>query len=268
MNIFSSKWSYSIGEIVYDDKSQLGRRRQLDLQLVYLYEGDLSITVDGHCYALAPGEVTLLLPGGMELFHFATHSVTRQGWCRAHCSTFNDALLKRLSGRPERLELSDSMRLLIDMALPLRDAENTDMAAYRDSLIQAIYSEFLSRCSFQEANEERQPLHPAVVQAKGWIEGELSQPVHLSDIAQVAGVSPAHLTRLFQQAYGISPIRYLWEQRLKNAAELLYNTGLSVAEISYRSGFSNPQHFSKMFKAHYRMTPGSYRVDVWKVRNS
>ena len=63
MNIFRSKWEFNVGEIVYDRESCLGPRMQQDLQLVYLFRGDLSVSIDDQNFQLKPGEAILLLPG-------------------------------------------------------------------------------------------------------------------------------------------------------------------------------------------------------------
>ena len=49
--------------------------------------------------------------------------------------------------------------------------------------------------------------------------------------------------------------------RLNYACKLLVSSHLSVARIAALSGFSDPLHFTKMFKAQYGVTPGGYRLD-------
>lgn len=263
MKIFGSKWSFGSGEITYQDKSKLGPRRQEDLQLVYLLEGDISISVDGHCYQLAAGEVTLLLPGAIEVFHFAAHGLTRHGWCRASAPSFDTRLLQRLGARPERLPLTGAMRALTDAALPLHATTDPALATYRDALIVAAFYEFLSRCALGEAVPQP-PLHPAVERASSFMDTHFSQNIDLVQVAVAARMTPSHLARLFREGRGVTPMRYLWSVRLKQSLQLLRETGLTVAEVSDRCGFSNPQHFSKMFKKESRQTPGEYRASAWQ----
>jgi AraC family transcriptional regulator of arabinose operon len=261
VNIFNQHWSFRVGEVVYKDKSQLGPRTQVDLQLVYLYSGDLEITVDGVCYNLQPGEVTLLLPGKSERFHFAQQSTTYHGWCSAHLNRYDNGLLDRLAQRPERLPISEAMRQLVQQATHLREETLPSVMAYRDSLIQTIFCEFLSRSFIADA--ESSPLHPAVERARNYIELHFAESLNLEAIAQHAGITPTHLVRLFRANTGGTPMRYVWRFRLERSMQLLTETGLTVSEVSDRCGFSNPQHFSKLFKAECAATPGNYRATAW-----
>jgi AraC-like DNA-binding protein len=45
---------------------------------------------------------------------------------------------------------------------------------------------------------------------------------------------------------------------------MLRETGLSVSEAAYRSGFRNPFHFSRLVKAETGQTPTVYRERVWR----
>lgn len=51
------------------------------------------------------------------------------------------------------------------------------------------------------------------------------------------------------------------DHRLKKARELLIQSGLSVSEIAYASGFSNPAYFSTVFKEHFHVPPGNFREE-------
>jgi AraC-like DNA-binding protein len=61
-----------------------------------------------------------------------------------------------------------------------------------------------------------------------------------------------------KELLGISPRRYLINQRLKKAADLLQNGTLSISEVSYKTGFSSPQYFNRCFKEHFGISPSQY----------
>ena len=52
----------------------------------------------------------------------------------------------------------------------------------------------------------------------------------------------------FKQETGGNFIEYLTEVRLRNARELLKDSGLSIKEICAESGYSDPNYFSRIFK--------------------
>ncbi len=86
-----------------------------------------------------------------------------------------------------------------------------------------------------------------------------NEDLRISDISSFSGVTQNHLCKLFKKATGKSIMETLLDVRLSEAAVLLQNTDISVGEIAYSVGFSDPKHFSQMFKKKYQSTPGNYR---------
>lgn len=81
----------------------------------------------------------------------------------------------------------------------------------------------------------------------------------ISDVSAFSGVTQNHLCKLFKKETGKSTMENLIEIRLAKSAVLLKNTDISISEIAYSVGFSDPKHFSQMFKKQYGITPGEYR---------
>ena len=82
---------------------------------------------------------------------------------------------------------------------------------------------------------------------------------HIEAIAHLLFVSHAHMTRVFKEATGITPVAYLVEQRLIHASGLLRQSNATIREICEASGFSDEWHFMKCFKKKYGMTAKEYR---------
>lgn len=70
-------------------------------------------------------------------------------------------------------------------------------------------------------------------------------------------------TRLFHKIKaitGLTPNEYILQMKMKKSLTLLAaGESITIAEIAYRLGFSNPAYFSKCFKKHFGMTPQEYR---------
>ena len=81
----------------------------------------------------------------------------------------------------------------------------------------------------------------------------------LKYLAEKAGVSPAHLGRVYHRASGMSISEALKVRRLQSAAELLRTTEEPVNSIAFRSGFHDPSTFFREFRNKYGMTPLAYR---------
>ena len=89
--------------------------------------------------------------------------------------------------------------------------------------------------------------------------GALNFGASMQDLAQQVGLSTRQLQRLMQQHFGVSPIELAQTARLLFAKKLLQETGLSMAEIAYASGFGSVRRFNALFSSRYGMTPGALR---------
>lgn len=81
----------------------------------------------------------------------------------------------------------------------------------------------------------------------------------LSDLATQCGVSRGHLNRVFKATTGMTLHDYVADIRIKRAKSYLIDTHLSLKEISFRLGFSQPSSFSLAFRNAVGETPRSYR---------
>ena len=57
---------------------------------------------------------------------------------------------------------------------------------------------------------------------------------------------------------GKSPLEYIRFYRLQKSQALLIKSQLTIAEIAYQVGFSNPKHFSKYFKQEFGLLPSEF----------
>lgn len=89
----------------------------------------------------------------------------------------------------------------------------------------------------------------------------LSQIFSIEGLCRDAGISHAHLLRLFKREYGTTLISYITEKRLAHACELLETTDLPVAEVAFSCGFSDELHFMKVFKRKTGVTALKYRKE-------
>jgi AraC family transcriptional regulator len=98
-----------------------------------------------------------------------------------------------------------------------------------------------------------------ILQISDYVQAHLDQPIKLSDLSEVAGMSQFHFSRMFKQSMGITPHQYLLQQRIEQAKQLLKGTKLAIAEIALQCGFNSQSHLSKHFREATGMTPSAYR---------
>lgn len=83
-----------------------------------------------------------------------------------------------------------------------------------------------------------------------------------SEVADHFGITPNHVSRLFQEHTGGSFTHALSHLRMSYACELLATTELRVKEVSGRCGFEDANYFCRIFKRKYGRTPLEYRTDA------
>jgi AraC family transcriptional regulator len=92
-----------------------------------------------------------------------------------------------------------------------------------------------------------------------FVEQNLTGSIALLDLAEIAGYTPDHFSRLFKRCFGQSPYQYVLARRVERAKAMLRDRGESIAEIASACGFSTQAHLCSAFKRRTGSTPGSYR---------
>ena len=81
----------------------------------------------------------------------------------------------------------------------------------------------------------------------------------VSDLYRALNYSPAHLNRLFNDHFHMTPHAYLQSQKFRYAKNMLQNTDIGIQEIAAEIGYANLSHFFSNFKRLYGVTPGECR---------
>ncbi len=100
---------------------------------------------------------------------------------------------------------------------------------------------------------------PDVHHVQTLIESNLTGELSVDDLASRVGMSSRTLARRFQQTLGESPGAYLRKARMSEARRLLESTGIPVAEIMSRVGYTDVAAFGRAFKREAGLSPSVYR---------
>lgn len=92
------------------------------------------------------------------------------------------------------------------------------------------------------------------------IDERLADPMRLSDLAEIVGMSPFHFARIFKDQIGEPPAQYVQRRRTERAIELIRESNLPLSEIAYRAGFSSQSHMSRRVKEMSGLTPRKLRL--------
>lgn len=109
------------------------------------------------------------------------------------------------------------------------------------------------------------PAHPPqqalARQARDYMLANLHKPrLRVQAVADRIGLSRSQLYRIFYGQYGLSPVQFLEETRIRNACQLLKSTELSIQYVAASCGYEDPLYFSFAFKKRMGVSPTAYRA--------
>ena len=90
--------------------------------------------------------------------------------------------------------------------------------------------------------------HPIVRRAQSYIEQHYPEKISLESLADELGFSPGYVSKCLKKYNNKSFSSLLLEHRINESVKLLANENLTVSEIAYRVGFSDPNYFYKCFQ--------------------
>ena len=135
-------------------------------------------------------------------------------------------------------------------------AEEPDALAEIMELLYRIYQIVVrSRITTYLSNDVRAKIE----KARAFISMNLTDPdLSVYALTKKIGMSEAYFRALFKELCGISPSRFITDQRLIRAKELLELRYLSLEEIARQCGFSSASYFCRVFKKSLGITAMEY----------
>lgn len=94
-----------------------------------------------------------------------------------------------------------------------------------------------------------------------YIQTHYGEPLDLNHLAGVYGTSVSYFSRVFRQFFGVAPMAFVNEVRIRQSRILLETTDLKIHEIAERCGFEKLEYFCYVFKKSEGCTPTQYRLN-------
>jgi AraC-like DNA-binding protein len=116
-------------------------------------------------------------------------------------------------------------------------------------------------CRYGELRSPLPPLHAnraIAQQAQDYLRSHYQTPITLEDLAQIVGISPLKLLRLYRREWGLPPHRHLVQIRVQQAKRLIA-AGNTLVNVAAATGFADQSHLNRHFKRLVGVTPGQYQ---------
>ncbi len=165
-----------------------------------------------------------------------------QRWCFEWLTSLRDFMKNKAIGGNEAYD-EDDMRMQI-------------ASQYKQRELLQFFSRDIHRmmklCHFDGP-------HPLIKQAIEIIKRDYGHDIQLALIAEDLGLSPVYLSEFFKKETGVTFRHYLLQVRMNEAARLLKDPRLKVYEVADIIGYRKVEHFAKLFKKQFGLTPSEYR---------
>jgi AraC-like DNA-binding protein len=210
----------------------------------------------------APGTCNLIEPGELH----TGHATSADGWIYRNLYVETPLMTTLLRGldwqRP--LEARFKLSLVNDPVLAGRLAHafaslnDSNSLLQNESLLLSVVAR-LATDHFVPGQPLRGPgREPAAVRRiREWLDAHSEQNVSVHSLADIAGLSPYYLVRVFHEHVGIPPHQYQKNIRVLKARKLL-GSGAAISEVAYLAGFCDQSHLNRCFKTVLGVTPGKY----------
>ena len=105
-----------------------------------------------------------------------------------------------------------------------------------------------------------------VQKVKSFIDQHYKDEIRLTQVADIAGMSPSAFSRFFKLHTGRNLSEYIIDLRLGYASRMLVDSTHSIAEIGFGCGFNNLSNFNRIFKKRKGCSPSEFRENYHKTR--
>ncbi|MFM0741736.1 AraC family transcriptional regulator [Paraburkholderia xenovorans] len=137
------------------------------------------------------------------------------------------------------------------------------MDLYVDSLAVAMAERLVSRCvdgRVASRRRGRPGLSPVKLRrVVEYIDSNLQEPIRLSQLCEIANMSPAHFVRQFKATLGQPAHQFVLNRRIELARKLLSHSDQPLVEVALHCGFTHQEHLTNVFRRLVGIAPGAYR---------
>lgn len=97
-----------------------------------------------------------------------------------------------------------------------------------------------------------------------YIREHLAESITVEQISQKVYMSESAFYRAFKERFGVTPVEFINNERIKLARRLLQDPKRKVQEVCMAAGFNSLSYFNRVFKRKFQLSPKLYREQVMK----
>lgn len=243
------------------------------LEIIAPIESGYTAIIDNQVIDFFPGDILFIPPGTL-------HQLKAPATGSRIILLADYSLIGNIPG-------VDSLFAAVNSSTLIRKADNPELADYLSKQINHLFEEYVNHDSFcaaliysdlirflvaiGRAHLDTESKFPEATNAKRheyiqrfmticeYMTQHCAEDLSMDDLANLAGFSRFHFSRLFKQFTGLSCYEYLTKCRIDLAERLLINPDLSVTDVAMQAGFNSLSTFNRIFKTAKNCNPTEYK---------
>ncbi len=154
--------------------------------------------------------------------------------------------------------MTPEMQIALDQVFNIHYEGRTKMMFFRSQMT-ALLSHFFGYLSTTKEDTIKDAEREKLYQAKEILIGNLETPPSLTELSRQIGLNSFKLKKNFKELFGVPVFKYLQNERLKKAHDLLRKGDVTIQEAAWQVGYDSLSSFSNAFATKYGFRPSEIK---------
>lgn len=231
-----------------------------DCILIYCIDGCGTILIENKEYELEPNSFFVIpphvahtywasptTPWSIYWLHFRGK---RSSWFTEHFGKISTIKQSTKSRIDDRIEQFNELLTTLELGFSKENINFANLSL--NSLLASFF--FVETYRAAKGYRGTNPVDMAII----FMQNNINKSIKISDISDHVQLSESHLTKIFRNKTGSSPMDYFINLKMQEAIRLLISRSLKIKEVAFRLGYSDQYYFTRIFTKHIGSSPGTF----------
>lgn len=177
------------------------------------------------------------------------------GGDRSNCfDEYFDHIIQIEKSQDSRID--DRLKLFNEIITALESGFSKENVNYANLCLSSLLASFFYVSTYRAVNGYQSS--NAIDLAIFFMQQNINKTLKIHDISNHVNFSESHLSKIFRNKTGSSPLDYFINLKMQEAIRLLTNQSLRIKEVAYKLGYTDPYYFTRIFTKHIGSSPASF----------